>query len=616
MSQLLTSVLLNGVEVAGVSLVSWKCTPTFGFSIQECVIECAFNVLDSITALDSGVSIVISRGFTTASDEIVFSGFVDRVDKNSSTVSIYGKDKASILARTIVNYSYDGQSFSDEKKGSDIARDLIETWGKLSSSVVDTGDIILLKKFNCKYVDAMSRLQTLADIYDYQIYYNPTDDKVHFEPKGYVNNSLPIYNGGDNSNVTGQVKWVFDNSQCVNKILVRGAVQNTSTSELFNGGSSIVLQFNPITTEVAEYVDGSWVAKVFGVFGDGSYYDYSVDVTNKTINPSVNWIPTVGTNNVRVIYSYGLPADVILENKDSIATYGLYYSVKYFADVVTLADAEARGNHFLTQYSYPFVQANIQMAGLISYNVGDFVNVIDSVNSENRIVTVNQIEKSYPFNGDKLSVGDKQWRISDWGKMTADRIRRLEEENNSDVGVFITIIYLNHEIDIERTYLSVSSETVQADGFILDKTDYDVLDTDVLVDHPFDTAVTKWLVWVNDAYVEDFRSEDFKYSTNGDWNTSSRTLTHTGINNTYSKLVYTKNKTITGARMTVTYTSSTGTPTLYMSVDNVNWETVSSGADYTFSNVGTGLYWRVRTNQDFGLSTTFTEIKIDNITEA
>ena len=611
---LLTSVKLNGVETAGVYLMSYKCLPTFGYAVQECTVECAFSILGGIPDLDNGVSILITRGFTTVSDEIVFSGFVDRIDKQGSSVVVYGKDKASILSRTIVNYSYNGQSFSDEAKGSDIAKDLIEVWGGLSASVVDTGSVILLKNFNCKYVDVMSRLQTLADIYDYQIYYDPVDDKVHFEPKGYVTNSVVIYVGGTNSNVSGSVKWLFDNTQCVNKILVRGASQVTSQTELFNGGTNIfTLLFNPITVNVSEYLGGSWVTKVGGVLGSIVYYDYSVDAGNKTVNASVNWSPAVGVGNVQVVYTYGLPADIILEDKNSIAAYGLYYSVKYFNDIATISDAEARGNHFLSQYSTPFVQSTIQLAGLISFNIGDFVNVVDTVNGENRLVTVNQIEKSYPSNGDKISVGDKQWRISDWGKMTVDRLRRLEEENNTDAGIYITVLYLNHQIDIQRSYCLVQTETLGATGFILDKDDYDVLDTDVLEDNPFGSPVTKRIVWFNNVYTETFLSTDFKGVGSGTWSTNNLNV---AVGEDMSSLVfYTNGKNVTGARLSIVRDNPSFSLLLYLSVDGVNWEIVTSGVSHVFSNVGTGLYWKVANVSGSG-STNISSVIVDNIVEA
>ena len=63
------------------------------------------------------------------------------------------------------------------------------------------------------------------------------------------------------------------------------------------------------------------------------------------------------------------------------------------------------------------------------------------------------------------------------------------------------------------------------------------------------------------------------------------------------------NGTITTAKLTATFTG--GTPTLSMSADGSNFETVTSGVAHVFTNTGTDLRWKAE-----GEGITITEIKI------
>lgn len=65
------------------------------------------------------------------------------------------------------------------------------------------------------------------------------------------------------------------------------------------------------------------------------------------------------------------------------------------------------------------------------------------------------------------------------------------------------------------------------------------------------------------------------------------------------------NGTITQAKLTATFTGNT--PTLSMTADGTNFETVTSGVLHNFTNTGTDLRWKA-----MGTGTTITKLVVDS----
>jgi len=528
MTELLTEVKINGVDVVS-KLLSYNIDETFGDDISTAVITLTKYVYDLITTLDNGMSITIKRGFTTKTDQFIFSGEITEIEKKGSQVVLHCKDLLLGLLKASVNYTFDGVSFpSTEKKGSDIATTLIETWGGMSASVVDTGDEIVFKKFICSDVDVFSRLKTLAEIYDYVIFYDADDGTVHFEPKGQVSSPDALFVGGDSGNVSNVPTWQFDNTQCVNKLKVLGAVQVVQDDEFFTGDASGIQVFTlskiPIGVQVWEEVGGDLVLKVPGVESSTSGdYDYEISKENKTITTTTNWDPASAANNVKITYTNSIPVPVVTENLDSQTKYGIYESTKSFSDIQTVSDAEVRGNGFIATYGTPFVKVMVKPVNLIDYDVGNIVSVTDTINDESRSLVVNKVVKKYPYNGDEISLGDKEWRLSDWGQMTLDRIKRLEEENQKNIDFLITVKSFSKAIDAHIRYLEVDKRS-PANSTALIYDNNRSYDNGFFYDGGFGPSTAIRITWPDDTYVEDFRTTDFKESGTGSWSTANRVL--------------------------------------------------------------------------------------------
>ena len=640
MAGMLSEVKINDIDISLTGtkrLYSYRTEESFGTYVQDVCIVCSINIFSDIPDLNSGMSVTIKRGFATSTEQFIFDGFIDRVDKKGNTVEIYAKDKMITLIKSTVSYSYDGVSFpSTESKGSDIARDLIETWGGMSATVVDTGSILIIKKFICNQTDIFSRLQKLAEIYDYQLYYSTDDATVHFEPRGRNRNVNVLYCSGASVNVSTLPTWKFDNTQCINKVLVKGAVQEVQDEEFFSGNNTseqvFTLAKKPIIVQVWEYVGGNWVLKTPGIDGSTSgSFDYTIDKEAKKIECTTNWTPATASNNVRVDYTNVLPIPVSVQDDASIGKYGEYFTVRQFNDVIDIDDAEKRGVGILNKFKEPFAELSLKPVNLINFNVGELIRVVDSRNNEDRDVVITEITREYPYKGDTLQLGDKEWRTADWGSFTVERIRRLEEELQKDTDLIVQVRYADHDMTAKRLYCRVLQQSVLGEGFILSSIIRGRLGNDVLGDPSltglvwgndiygiwgeynwtdgFDTLPEQIrIVWNDNKIVEDFYTTTFKDTDNttATWGTSG-VLTISAGQEARSFTVWENATNITA--VTLTATGTTGTSTVYkVCADLTNWEEVISGVQKTLTYPGQQLWYKIENT--FGTAL-ITNVEID-----
>ena len=527
MAYMLTQVILNGVAIPTTTLMSWSQEETFEQAVRYIEIVVTRSIETLIPAIRPGYTCTVTRGLVTATDQNVFDGYIDRIDKSGATWTIFAKDKMVDLVRANVRYSFDGVAFpTTEAKGSDIAKTLIEQWGGMTATVIDTGTSLTLKKFICNDTDVFSRIQVLCDIYDYQLYYDPTDGTVHFEPKGYIPAIIPIIAGGSFNNVSNVPKWIMDNSQCVNKLIVKGAVQEVDDERFFNGTATALQVFllpkKPIAVQVWEYVGAVWVLKTPGVSGSTTgAYDYEIDKEEKTIKATAFWSPAIGINNIRVNYSNSIPVPIQVNDPISIGKYGEYQAVKHFSDIVSVDDAERRGLGWLSHYAEPFAITMVKPMRLIDFEAGQVVTITDNHNGETRNMAINKIVKSWPYSGDEVNLGDKEFRLADWGNFTLERIRRLEEELQKNEELLVQLNQFPHTVTLYRRYTIARTTPIVGDGFILGNINQGVLGTDKL-GSPFGSAVAQRCVWPNQFYIETFMDIDFKGVGTAVWNTTAR----------------------------------------------------------------------------------------------
>jgi hypothetical protein len=504
--------------------------------VEMTIVKTVKNILN----IETGQLVEIWRGWITSADEKIFSGYIESFEPESGLIKIVAKDKMWDLIRKEVTHTYDYTIDASAGKISEIWKDLVNTYGLLTAdatSVQDSGNLIIQQKFICNHTDIFERCKRLANILDWQQYYRADTDKVYFEPKGFTTNTLILQVG---TNIISIPKWTYDNTEMVNDLTIKGYTQEIETTESGRIGvtsgyttTGISLVNMPISVKV--YGDASnppTTLKTGGIPDSTITYDYSVDINQKKILPA-NGTTFTGNDYYEIRYSYGVPVPVHRANAASITKYGQFKKTVQFEDLKTISDAEARGDKYLTKYASPFVLSTLKVksADTNNFRVGQQIRVIDSVNTPNVdgwfIITRYRIR--YPSDYDELVVGDKVFRLAEWQASVEERLKRLKEEESQNEELLTEIVEIDNtlanKIKHRPRYRKIMTITINGPNlFILGHPTYGILGTSMLGDSDLGSETLFTLWQYDNKYIEAFYDEDFKSSSQSNWDLVNRRL--------------------------------------------------------------------------------------------
>jgi len=597
--RLKTQVKVDGIDVT-TTVASWSVVSTFGCSISECTIRVTDSV-KKLLNLANGQTITIKRGIT-GTEEFVFEGIVDEVRPEYPQVMILGKDRLIELLRNEVTKSYDIDIDIQAGIGSEIFKDLVNTYTPLvadNTTVVPTPADATLTKFICNHVDVFQRALALADIYDCQIRYSAVTGKVHFEPKGFIDETgTPLQVG---ANISQPLKFELDNTQCVNDLTVEGAVQDTEVEESFVGdGTTAVFTLAFVPSSVRTKVAGS--DKTLGVPDSTSTYDYSVDKDSKQIRFVTASIPAFGAA-VNVTYITPKPVPIRVKNSASIGLYGTYRMTKHFEDVQTVTDARKKGEQFVAQYGVPFVRCRVPVIGaMTSCAPGEMRRVIDTQNSITEDLVVTQVQKRWPEHEDLVSVGNKEYKTQEHDTKLSERIKRLEEELVKNQDILISVESFDNVLRVRKRFARLlNKDWTGTPVLIWDHAisgNWDDQDWGEDDDSDEPAPELKRLVWPDSTFEEEFIDTEFKDAgaTTATWNVATQTLSFAPGQIAQSTVVYTNDETYVSALVTVTFA---GVPAFFISSDSgATWTAcagLTSGKSKTIaitSTTGKNLKWK------------------------
>ena len=445
---------LNGVDVSD-RILDWDIQRTFGQAITQITVH-APKAIDSLIVPDTGQTLNIWRNSV-----YVFSGEVILVQPNGPKYTITGNDKIYNLVKAEVTKVYDAAIDPSAGKISEIFKDLVTTYGGMiadGSSVQDSGTLITLSKYVCNHADVFDVCKALADAIDWQFYYRPDTNKVYFEPLGFIVNTQTLTVGVD---IAKYPEWQFDTTQIMNDITVWGATQLTGYKQFYNGtGAQYTFTLPQKPASVTCYVSG--VLKIGGAPGATSgSYDYTIDYENKQVTFLV--APGVGTGNVEIDYQYAVPTPVNDTNSASITQYGDCQKTLYFTDIKTVADARARVQQQLLRYSQPFVRCLpkiIPGSDALNVQVGRKITVIDPVNNLTEDLIVNVHDLLWPQPYDSADMGDKTWRLAEWGAQVEQKIQKLQSDAASQQDLLQKLVNVGVNAQMKRVSMTVKSRGI------------------------------------------------------------------------------------------------------------------------------------------------------------
>ena len=538
------------------------------------------NILTLIPDLSIGMEILIQRGSLSSTETKVFKGNIKTIVNSVDKITLLCFDPIQQLTHLYFTTSYDREIDTQAGEVSAIAQDIIENGG-FEASVVDSGSAnvdVTLKKFISKDQSRINRLNALGEIIDYLFYYDYENDWIRFEPINTTSYTTPLIVG---TNVYNVPVWEEDLESVRNKITVKGAYEEDTREQTFNGDNSetaFTLLSEPVITEV--YVGG--VLQIKGVENSTENYDYTMDSTLKRIEFVV--APTTGTGNVIIKYTTRIPAPATSIDPTSVALYGLTQEEIYtFDDIVSVEDAESRVQALLTKFAFATATTTLDVDAF-DIKPGMLVTVTDSSNPQrNGEYSVQKLIMKYPSATDLIEIGDIQLDTGEIIESVQSRLRAIEEKDSQLTQLLRQLIGLSKTYNYQRRYLEVEIKTVGEPYMIWGHPDYGTWGEDEWGINP---NPRRDLVRVqqNNNYQEYLYDEDFKDSSStGTWNTTTQEITLTA-----GEFILT-DKVMEGPipnYFTVTVPNSTGTFTTEISGDDgATWQTVTLGQRTPFDTV-------------------------------
>jgi len=187
-----------------------------------------------------------------------------------------------------------------EGKNELIVKDLIERAG-LTAEVETPSEPNILEEFKCLQAVIYERILNLLKALDYQLRYDPQTRKVHYEPRGFTDNSTQI----DNSDYVGLPEWKENTEGMINNLRVDGATTETQITESGTIGTTPGWETDGIelskTPNIVELIINS-VQKIGGTKDASTGHDYYVDREEKKIMPKTG--TTFSEDSAVVNYSW------------------------------------------------------------------------------------------------------------------------------------------------------------------------------------------------------------------------------------------------------------------------------------------------------------------------
>ena len=585
----------SNITIDGVNINSYVINYKVIYNVKDITpVDLKLNktILDVIS-LEKDQEIIITRGNPDPNTQTIFRGNISSITKDGGKQAfIEGYDKLWLLSRQTITISYDKNIDDEAGKISSIASDLI-TRGGLTPDVEDSGTAVTLDKYIIRGRSILDCLQELADLIDYWLYYDPQTNTVKFKSRGFEEFDTTLQVG---VNLVKIPRWEYDYTKMVNDITLTGDRQEIETDEGFGSGvSSLILLNKPESVKVK--IGNELLAG--GVSNQDSTFDYSVDKENKKI-----LFNTATSGSGTVSYSFMRPIKVRKTNPESIAKYGTYAIPRTINTIQTTSDAESKANEITTKFASPLVNVrNVEIYDIYTGKAGQKVQIIDSVNDENRVVNIRRYVYNYPIPIDSIHIDDEP--IYDDYILKNEikrRIARLERKNEVAGDLITQLISFFRSFKPRRRFSKLLKKSLTATGWVWGDLpggfrSYTQITSDGGVwggeGTQFSGNETVKLVQGDMTYYEDLRDTAFVDSTNTDAevDTAAKTIFFSSGSVFQTEAIDVGTTLNTATLFTGI---SSGSFKLETSQDGkTNWQTILDKTLFSFNNSGTSTYLRI-----------------------
>jgi hypothetical protein len=551
----LKRVIINNVDVSDY-IVRISADDEFDTYIGTAEIVVSRNITDILPLsidISPGYKVTIQRGIETPDEEWIFRGEIISLKTDGSVYIINCNNRYYEAVRHSISYSFDKNIDTEDGVGSEIYKTLINDYTPLEcddNTVVNTGNSIILNKFECRNIDVYERCDKLGDIYNFQHYYDAEIDKTRFEPKGFVDGNEILEVG---VNVIEVPQWVTDKTRIINTVTIKGAEQLVGYSQFFDGnntdGQFFSLAYTPRSVKI--YVgtgtfdptgigtkpsDNESNLKTGGKIGTTSgVFDYNYDDDKrirrvyfydpaKQNQPSFK--PPVGIKNIEVQLTYSLPVQVKGSNEQSITDYGIHETQIEINDIKTFDDAFSYMESFLNFYSLPFISTTLKVANASSLKVGRVYRVIDPIEGIDKNLIVSKIKRQWPHKYDEVTIGNEILRELEFKLNVVDRLKRIEDAIAESDDLIVEMISLNTNFNLDPRY--IKQERRKQEGFVIGHPFLGIIGTSLIGDNITEPLSVIYLAPGKNTFKEYIYDDEFYddiNSINTTWDINNNKIT-------------------------------------------------------------------------------------------
>lgn len=428
---------INGVDVTQY-VISFTVEKRLTDSYCTAQIFLQKNMTDVLQFNDETLTnkdVTIARGVDSPTEEYLLRGFVREIEFRNGIVHLHCEDKLSLCRFRVVNDVYDRNIDPEQGVISEILKTLLLQHTNLDfddTTIQNSGTTFVLNKFVLRRRNLMDTLFELTNTIDWQLYYNSDTDKVHFEPKGFIESGQTLTVGQE---IVNNPVWEIITDQQFNQITLRGTSQEL-LQELgpfqLDGSqdgwttSGITILDKPVVTQL--FVDSNNPPEHElrgGVVGSSRTFDYVVDKERGVL--SFQDFEPNSTDWAFLRYTYNVPVQVVRRDQTSVDTYGLKETSQFREDVKTTEDAQRWASNQLKAFKNPFFKTEIRVRFVPFIRVGKLYTIVDNQQNVNQTLLVTDTKFSYPYNYDVVEVSDREHKTANWATDIPQRIRRLEE---------------------------------------------------------------------------------------------------------------------------------------------------------------------------------------------
>lgn len=454
----LTKVVIDSVDVTSF-IVNWKFEPTSTMAIKNLDLILARSVYASVPNLQTSpraLTVTVQRGVVTSTEDYVFRGEIVERQTAGNLVQLKCSDKLYKAVKKNVTRTFDSSVDTEAGKVSEIFKTLLTLAGlsHSSSSITDSGTVLIIRTFICNNADVFERLQLLAELLDWQFFYDPVEDLVFFQPKGSRAGTNTLTVGG---NVTNRPKWIRDGKKVVETAKLFGGPTETATQETFSGDNNeTVFTLTSIPVSVSITVGG--VLQSGGVEGQAATgVDYFVDSANKRITFVV--APGIGVDNIVVDYNFLSP--IAIDGTNPTVSEGIEATLRK-PELTTVEDNQNYLNNFLLRHSEDFIKTVLAVTNVTDMDVGQTVPVVDTNEGIDQTFFINKIIKSFPYRFDEVQVDTQSLQIEDWNITVEDRLRRIEERlvQEETIVIFLKSFNRTEIYKVGRRYFKMETRAI------------------------------------------------------------------------------------------------------------------------------------------------------------